>query len=127
MAMKQALMLSTTTVLLLAVTSSVEGQVERNLKAGKLKYHTYCVSCHGISGKGDGPATTSLNPKPRDITNGDHMNTLSDKYIFDIIKGGGASVKKSPLMPAWSGALNDKEICNLVTYVRSLGRQKPPK
>ena len=28
------------------------------------------------------------------------MNSLSDKYLFDIIKEGGVAVKKAPIMPA---------------------------
>jgi mono/diheme cytochrome c family protein len=93
-------------------------------KAGKAKYDSLCASCHGASGKGDGPAAPSLNPKPQDHTNGKHMNSLADKDLVDIIKGGGAGVKKSPLMPPWGGALKDEDISNLVAYIRSLAR--PP-
>lgn len=104
-------------------------QTKGDPKAGKAKYDTLCVGCHGSSGKGDGPAAATLNPKPQDHTNGKYMNTLSDKYLFDITKSGGPSVGKSPLMPPWASALKDQEIWDLVAYIRSLARPpyKPPK
>jgi cytochrome c553 len=73
-------------------------QTKGDPKAGKAKYDTLCVGCHGSSGKGDGLAAATLNPKPQDHTNGKYMNTLTDQYLFDMIKAGGPSVKKSPLM-----------------------------
>ena len=35
---------------------------------GKKLFETNCVSCHGDGGKGDGIASASLNPKPRNFT-----------------------------------------------------------
>lgn len=89
-------------------------------KAGKKTYALLCASCHGNSGKGDGPAAATLPTKPADHTDGKRMKTLSNQFLFDIIKNGGASVGKSPLMPAWSGQLKDQDIWNLVAYIREL-------
>jgi len=99
-------------------------QVKGDAKAGKAKYDSLCGGCHGTSGKGDGPAAGGLNPKPQDHTNGKHMNTLTDQYLFDITKNGGVGVKKSPLMPAWGNTLKDDDVWNLAAYIRSLA--KPP-
>jgi mono/diheme cytochrome c family protein len=38
------------------------------LKAGADIFAQNCVSCHGLNGKGDGPAGITLNPGPRDLT-----------------------------------------------------------
>jgi len=99
-------------------------QTKGDAKAGKAKYDSLCGGCHGTSGKGDGPAAGGLNPKPQDHTNGKHMNTLTDQYLFDITKNGGVGVKKSPLMPAWGNTLKDDDVWNLAAYIRSLA--KPP-
>lgn len=98
-------------------------------KAGKEKYLTLCASCHGTSGKGDGPAAAALNPKPRDHTNGKYMNTLTNEYLFNVIKKGGKAVGLSELMPPWGRALSDKDIQDLVVYVRTLAvpPYKPPR
>lgn len=89
-------------------------------KAGKQRYNLLCSSCHGATGKGDGPASAALTPKPQNHADGKHMNALTDKYLFDIIKGGGASVGKSPLMPPWGTQLKDQDIWNVVAYIRTL-------
>mgnify|MGYP003576177778 CR=1 FL=1 len=100
------------------------GQMKGDAKAGKAKYDASCVGCHGKTGKGDGPAAAALNPKPQDHTDGKMMNALSDKYLFDIIKDGGAAVKKAAIMPASGKKLNDQEIWDIVAYIRSLAN--PP-
>jgi mono/diheme cytochrome c family protein len=47
------------------------------------------------------------------------MDALSDQYVFDLIKHGGATIGK-PGMPAFGFYLKDDEIQELVTYVRTL-------
>ncbi|MFA6598240.1 MAG: cytochrome c [Ignavibacteriaceae bacterium] len=37
------------------------------IEKGKKLFETTCSSCHGIEGKGDGPAGAALNPKPRNF------------------------------------------------------------
>ncbi len=89
-------------------------------EAGKKTYGLLCASCHGNSGKGDGPAAATLPQKPTDHTDGKHMNTLTDQFLFDIVKQGGAGVGKSPLMPPWGNQLSDQDIRNVVSYIRTL-------
>lgn len=87
---------------------------------GKKLYGQFCASCHGQSGKGDGPAAAALNPKPRDHTNKEYMTKMSDDEMFNVIKNGGASVGKSPLMPAWGASIKDDQIRDVMAYVRTL-------
>jgi len=87
---------------------------------GKKLYGTYCVTCHGESGKGDGPAAATLNPKPRDHTSKEYMSQLSDDDLLKVIKDGGASIGKSPIMPPWGAALKDDQIKDVIAYVRTL-------
>jgi mono/diheme cytochrome c family protein len=87
---------------------------------GKKVYMQFCSSCHGQSGKGDGPAAAALNPKPRDHTDREYMSKLSDEQLFKVIKEGGASIGKSPLMPPWGPSLKDDQIKDVIAYVRTL-------
>jgi len=87
---------------------------------GKKLYGSYCSSCHGDNGKGDGVAAKSLPIKPGDHTNGTVMNQLSEKFVFDIISNGGNSVGKSSMMPGWGSQLNEKQIRDVIAYVRSI-------
>jgi mono/diheme cytochrome c family protein len=87
---------------------------------GKKLYGQFCASCHGQSGKGDGPAAAALNPKPRDHTNKEYMSKMSDDDLLKVIKDGGASIGKSPLMPPWGASLKDDQIQDVIAYVRTL-------
>ncbi len=92
----------------------------QNQAEGKNLYATYCSSCHGDKGKGDGLASKSLPVKPGDHTNGSIMNQLSDKFLFDVISNGGNSVGKSAMMPAWGSQLNAKQIGDIIAYLRNI-------
>lgn len=37
-------------------------------ETGAVLYARYCASCHGVSGRGDGPAAAGLTPPPTDLT-----------------------------------------------------------
>ena len=95
--------------------------------AGKTTYQTYCVSCHGEAGKGDGPVGAALNPRPRDFSVGDFKYDAdgdgkpgSDTDLKKIVAEGAGAYGGSPLMAPWSGALSEEDIDNVVAFVRSL-------
>lgn len=91
---------------------------------GKKIYATYCAGCHGDTGRGDGPAARSLPVKPADHTDGAVMNKFSDKFLSEIITKGGSAVGKSAFMPGWGSQLKEKQLQELLSYLRSLA--KPP-
>jgi mono/diheme cytochrome c family protein len=93
-----------------------------DVEQGKKLYGQFCVTCHGQSGKGDGPGAAALNPKPRDHTDKEYMSKLSDDDLLKVIKNGGASIGKSPLMPPWGASLKDDQIQDIIAYVRTLSK-----
>jgi len=88
------------------------------IAAGKILFTSACVQCHGPEGKGDGPASVPLDPKPRNLTEAGYVAKLSDRHIFELISRGGIAVNKSPQMPAFP--LNSQDINNIIAYVRTL-------
>ncbi|MDP6344219.1 MAG: cytochrome c [Alphaproteobacteria bacterium] len=87
--------------------------------SGEGNYQSYCVTCHGVEGKGDGPLSEDLDVKPRDLSDPAFASAKSDQHLFKVIKFGGASVGLSENMAPFSGQLSDKEINNVVAYLRS--------
>lgn len=63
-------------------------------------FSTRCATCHGATGRGDGPGAANLNPKPRDYSDAAWQKTVTDEDIEKTIVYGGAAVGKSPLMVA---------------------------
>ncbi len=89
-----------------------------NVALGKATYIETCGPCHGSSGKGDGPASVALNPKPRDHTNGAYMDKLTNGHIFAVIKLGGAQFgyPGMPMQPQ----LSDEKVKQVIAFVRTL-------
>jgi len=48
------------------------------------------------------------------------MSRLSDKYLLNGISKGGGAVGKSAFMPAWGSSLNEKQIRDIVAFIRSI-------
>lgn len=101
--------------------------------SGKQMYTAYCGSCHGTSGKGDGPAASSLKTTPPDLT------TLKAKangkfpgaHVYQVIKGdANTPAHGSKDMPVWGpvflrlssshGAEVHQRIDNLTRYIESI-------
>ena len=89
------------------------------MAAAKQNYDTFCVKCHGTSGKGDGPAAATLATNPRNFTDCAAMGKISDETMFTVIKNGGPAAGLSKDMQAWSSGFEDGEIHDLVAYVRT--------
>ncbi len=87
------------------------------IAAGKTTFEANCASCHGNAGKGDGPAGTSLNPKPADLTQLDSKED-TDGYLYWHIAEGGAPFHSS--MPAFKDTLSKDQIWQVVSYLRSI-------
>jgi cytochrome c oxidase cbb3-type subunit 3 len=86
-------------------------------------FQELCSVCHGVGGKGDGPSAQGLEPKPADFTNCKTMAKDSDEVLLKIIKGGGQSVGRSTVMPAWGDSLSEQQIRELVKFIRGLCRK----
>lgn len=80
---------------------------------GRLLFSTYCVPCHGESGRGDGPIVKVFTA-PKDLT-GAGVQDRADGWIFGTIRNGGN------LMPRYGHELAPEDRRAIVAYVRTLG------
>jgi len=75
-----------------------------------------CHLCHGVSGKGDGPAAHMHKEPPRDFTSCDFQQKREDGELFWIIKYGSPNTGMQPLIPA---LLSEEEGWKVVAYIRT--------
>jgi len=75
-----------------------------------------CFNCHGVSGKGDGPAGQILNPSPRNFTNAKFHKARTDGEFFWVIKNGSAGTGMVPLIGT---AITEEEAWYVITYERT--------
>lgn len=87
-------------------------------------FKTRCTPCHGPDGLGNGSASATLNPKPRNFHDPDFQKRASDEHIERIVQYGGAAVGKSPAMPANPDLKENLAVVRgLRVKVRSFGQQ----
>ena len=88
------------------------------VESGKTIYQQNCVTCHGEKGMGDGPAAGGLNPKPQPLAA--NQEGLEDAYLYWRISEGGLRAPFSSAMPSWKAILNEEEIWQLISYLRTI-------
>jgi len=94
----------------------VAAEADDRAKA-KLLYAKHCESCHGKSGKGDGPAAQGLEKEPGNLADPQNAKK-SDAALFGQISKG-----KKP-MPSFESKLTEEERWALVRYIRTLAQSR---
>ncbi len=89
-----------------------------SVKRGSSLYAMNCIACHGATGRGDGPVSATLDPKPADLVVMAPMHPGGD-FFWKIENGRG-------VMPAWKDTLDENQIWDLVNYIKSLGEDGSP-
>jgi mono/diheme cytochrome c family protein len=128
---------------LIVVTAASQNQPQPQIKhvpiqatsasSGVEMFKTYCAACHGISGKGDGPAAPALKVPPADLTvlarnNGGKYPELK---VSSVIRGQATlPAHGSREMPVWGTLFRSmsqghegevqQRVANLTKYVETL-------
>ncbi len=104
-----------------AAAASASGAItDADRKLAAETFATRCTPCHGPSGKGDGPASAGLTPKPRNFGDVEWQKGVSDTHIEQVIAYGGAAVGKSPAMPPNPDLADKPVIKALREHIRQL-------
>ena len=86
-----------------------------DVKLGATLYAANCASCHGVTGKADGPAAARLDPKPIAFTDADRAKQRSVFALYQIVGQG----IPGTAMPAF-GKLSDADRWAVATYLGQL-------
>lgn len=92
---------------------------------GKKVYEKRCWYCHGIEGKGDGPASKTMFPKPRNFTRNEYKvrstaagSVPADEDLFRIITSG----IEGTAMPFWN-TISETERWQVIHYIKTFNEQ----
>jgi mono/diheme cytochrome c family protein len=95
-------------------------------------FHTYCASCHGTRGRGDGPVAGQLRQLPPDLTTFTRRNggVFPTERVRQILDGRGIGVHGERDMPVWGDAFRvrsgltpeavDARIAAIVRYLQDI-------
>lgn len=92
---------------------------EQNTQKGAELFQTYCATCHGKQGMGDGPAGQALSPRPANLSRSLQMPMLSrDGYLMWTISDGGVQFKTA--MPPFKGVISEEDRWKIIHFLRTL-------
>lgn len=74
-----------------------------------------CFTCHGMAGRGDGPAAANMKPSPRNFHHRGMWRHRTEGEIFWVIKHGSPGTG----MIAFGGMLSDEEIWTVMQYEKT--------
>ena len=81
---------------------------------GKQLWLQHCTSCHGKSGKGDGPKAAQLKTLPHDLSKSDLQSQPDGAFFYKTSEG-------RQDMPSFKKKIPDQEdIWSIVNYIRTL-------
>ncbi len=84
---------------------------------GRAVYVAQCAMCHGDGGKGDGRAASDFRSRPADLTDPDLADDSDGALIRKIVHA------RRP-MPNFRELLDDREMHEVVAYVRSISKRQ---
>ena len=86
---------------------------DQSLAAGKNLYAKHCLSCHGATGVGNGPAAKDLEKNPGDLSKPIMWDQTDGAVFWKITTG------KKP-MPSFETLTTETERWQIVNYMRTL-------
>jgi mono/diheme cytochrome c family protein len=88
--------------LALSTVLSGLGQGDKHIATGRQMYQSYCATCHGPEGAGDGVLAKSLRKRPANLTKltKEPDGKFEPAQVFKAIEGTGRPASSD--MPAWS-------------------------
>jgi mono/diheme cytochrome c family protein len=117
-------------------TAKVVVQVNRTAaSSGKQMYGSYCASCHGVDGRGNGPVAVMLRKQPADLSALSRNNggRFPSEHVATVLEFGAENMAHGTIeMPVWGPVLGKMDVSvpeqsmrqlrvnNLTRYIESI-------
>lgn len=103
--------------------------------SGKQMYASYCASCHGIEGRGNGPVAVMLRKQPADLSALSRNNggRFPSEHVATVLEFGAENMAHGTIeMPVWGPVLGKMDVSvpeqglrqlrvsNLIRYIESM-------
>jgi mono/diheme cytochrome c family protein len=105
----------------LLLASQPMAYAQTDLDHGKTIFFARCAICHGVNADGQSDLARIMRPPPANL----RASKLDEMERSRIVRGGGASVGRSPNMPEWQLELNDQELLDVVAFIGTLKEHQP--
>ena len=96
--------------------------LDGDLAHGQELFAKHCAVCHGARGEGDGKLSPHLKPPPGNLRQ--KAGDDSDWELYVIVRDGGQAAGRSPVMVGFGDRLPEKDLLDVVTFARSLGKKE---
>jgi mono/diheme cytochrome c family protein len=117
-------------------TAKVVVQINKTAAtSGRQMYASYCASCHGIDGRGNGPVAVMLRKQPADLSALSRNNggRFPSEHVATVLEFGAENMAHGTIeMPVWGPVLGKMDVSvpeqsmrqlrvsNLIRYIESM-------
>ena len=98
-----------------SVGASVDVNSSAAANAGRGIFMQNCAQCHGVTGRGNGPVSITMQKKPANFTR-PYYNGFDDATWFWRVAEGVPGTR----MPRWARSLSDEDMAYLVAFLKTL-------
>jgi len=110
----------------LSLAYAEEKPIAATANSGKAIYDKRCSPCHGIEGRGDGPAANFFRPRPANFSRGQYKyaSTIkgelpTDEDLFKTVSKGLPGTG----MPAWESVLSEADRKAVVVHIKTFSKK----
>lgn len=97
------------------ISKNVDTDNSAIANSGRGIYMQNCAVCHGVTGRGNGPISSSMIKKPANLTRPFYA-AYSDALYYWRVKEGVAGTR----MPRWGRSLSEQQMAYLVAFIKTL-------
>jgi cbb3-type cytochrome oxidase cytochrome c subunit len=97
------------------ISKNVDTDNSAIANSGRGIYMQNCATCHGVTGRGNGPVSSSMIKKPANLTRPFYKQYTDALYYWRLKEG-----VTGTRMPRWGRSLSEQQLAYLVAFIKTL-------